>query len=110
MKTACKIILFIIIALLVFSLAACSTPQPVSENIAENAINGVVAVEKTLTDECKTEAVKAQLTVVKSEIRSITNACQAEKDVITQEKLKWKWSFWGLVLIIAAYIAKKILK
>ena len=110
MKRVCKIVLYVVLALLVLSLIACSSTTPVSETIADNAVNTVVAVEKTLSDECKTEAVKTQLTVVKSEIRSITSACQAEKDVITQEKLRWKWSFWGLVLVIAAYIAKKILK
>lgn len=110
MKRVCKIVLYVVLAILVLSLVACSNAQPVSDSIAENAINGVTAVENTLSAECKTEAVKTQLTVIKSEIRTITNACQAEKDVITQEKLRWKWSFWGLVLVIAAYIAKKILK
>ena len=110
MKRVCKIILYVILALLVLSLVACSSTPPVSETIADNAVNTVVAVEKSLSAECKTEAVTTQLTVVKSEIRSITSACQAEKDVITQEKLRWKWSFWALVLVIAAYIARKITK
>lgn len=110
MKRVCKIILYVILALLVLSLVACSSTPPVSETIADNAVNTVVAVGKSLSAECKTEAVTTQLTVVKSEIRSITSACQAEKDVITQEKLRWKWSFWALVLVIAAYVARKIIK
>lgn len=110
MKRVCKIILYLLLALLVFSLVACSSTPQVSETIADNAVNTVVAVEKSLSAECKTEAVTTQLTVVKSEIRSITSACQAEKDVITQEKLRWKWSFWALVLVIAAYVARKITK
>ena len=110
MKRACEIILYVILALLVLSLVACGSATPVSETIADNAVNTVVAVEKTLPAECKTEAVTTQLTVVKSEIRSITNACQAEKDVITAEKLRWKLLFWTLTGVIAAYILKRITK
>lgn len=109
MKKICKIVLGIIILLLVLSLVACARTQPVSENIAENAINGVTAVEQNLTDTCKTDGIKTQLAVIKSEIRAITTSCQAEKDEITREKLRWKLSFWALVGVVAVYIAKKVL-
>ena len=105
-----EIIIVAIFFLLILLLAGCAKTEPVSETIADNAVNTVVAIEKTLPDECKTEAVTTQLTVVKSEIRSITSACEAEKNVITQDKLKWKISFWALIGVIIAYILKKITK
>ena len=104
------IIIVAIFFLLILLLAGCSKSEPVSDTIADNAVNTVVAVEKALPEECKTEAVKTQLTVVKSEIRSITKACDSEKDVITQDKLKWKWSFWGMILLIGLYVARKVMK
>ena len=104
------IIIVAIFFLLVLLLAGCSKTEPVSNTIADNAVNTVVAVEKALPNECKTEAVKTQLTVVKSEIRSITSACESEKNVITQDKLKWKFGFWGLIIVIGLYIARKVIK
>lgn len=104
------IIVVAIFFLLVLLLAGCSKSEPVSNTIADNAVNTVVAVEKALPDGCKTEAIKTQLTVVKSEIRSITSACESEKNVITQDKLKWKFGFWGLIIVIGLYIARKVIK
>ena len=105
-----EIIIVAIFFLLILLLAGCSKTEPVSNTIADNAVNAVVAVEKTLPEECKTEAVKTQLTIVKSEIRNITKACESEKDIITQDKLKWKWSFWGMIVLIGLYIARKVMK
>ena len=105
-----EIIIVAIVFLLVLLLAGCSKTEPVSNTIADNAISTVVAVEKALPDGCKTDAVKTQLTVIKSEIRSIASACESEKDVITTEKLKWKFGFWGLVIVIGLYIARKVMK
>lgn len=107
-KKICEIVLYVMLALLVLSLVACARTPDVSETIAENAINSVTAVEQGLAEECKTEAIRTQLTVVKSEIRTITKSCQAEKDEITRDKLKWKVSFWILIGVIAAYIARKL--
>lgn len=107
-KKICEIVLYLILGLLVLSLVACARTPDVSETIAENAINSVTAVEQGLTEECKTEAIRTQLTVVKSEIRAVTKSCQAEKDEITRDKLKWKVSFWILIGVIVAYIARKL--
>lgn len=108
MKKVCEIVLYVILGLLVLSLVACARTPDVSETIAENAINSVTAVEQGLTEECKTDAIRTQLTVVKSEIRTITKSCQAEKDEITRDKMKWKLSFWVLIGVIIAYIARKL--
>lgn len=107
-KKVCEIVLYVILGLLVLSLVSCARTPDVSETIAENAINSVTAVEQGLTEECKTDAIRTQLTVVKSEIRAVTKSCQAEKDEITRDKLKWKVSFWILIGVIGAYIARKL--
>lgn len=91
-------------------LSACAKNPPVSETIANNAINATTALEQSLSADCKTDAIITQITVVKTQIRAITNACEKEKDTITSEKVRWMWSFWGLVGLIGLYVARKILK
>ena len=105
-----KIAMFLIFAFFLILLFGCAREAPVSETISENAVNATTALEKTLKPECKTEGISAQISVIKTEIRAAKSACQAEKDEITRDKLKWKFSFWALVGVIAAYIAKKVLR
>lgn len=91
-------------------LSACAKELPISETVAENAINATTALEQSLSADCKTDAIITQITVVKTQIRAISSACQTEKEIITSEKLRWKWSFWGVIVLIGLYIARKILK
>lgn len=91
-------------------LYGCAREPSISENITENAINTTTALEQSLSKECKTESIITQITVIKSEIRSISKACEIEKDQITKDMIRWKFSFWALVSIIVAYIIKKVLK
>ena len=93
-----------------FLLTGCAKQEPVSNTIADNAITAATALEQSLPAECKTEAITTQITVVKTQIRAIKNACETEKSAIEQEKTRWKWSFWGMLILIGAYIARKLLK
>lgn len=110
MKRICQIVLYVIIALWVISLCACGKTQPVSETIADNAVNATTALEQQLPKECKTAAITTQFDVVRTEIKSVKTACQTEKDIITKEKLQWKVSFWALIGVIIAYILRKVTK
>jgi len=109
-----KIISNCIIALIVLffliALTGCSRNEPVSNTIADNAINATTALEQGLKAECKTAAITTQITVIKTQIKAVANACQTEKDQITQEKIRWKWSFWILMAVIGAYITKRVFK
>lgn len=100
----------ITIGILALSLCGCAKQEPVSHTIAENAISATTALEQTLTEECKTPAINTQLTVIKTQIRAVTHACETEKEQIQQEKLKWKIGFFAMITLIALYIAKKVLK
>jgi len=97
--------------LLVFTLLlnGCRT-QTATESVAESVINTTTALEKSLTAECKTEAITSQIWAIKTQIKAIQTTCQTEKDKITQEKLRWKWAFWALVLVVGAYLARKVIK
>ena len=96
--------------LLAVLLSGCTKDAPVSSIISENAINAATALEKTLPAECKTEGVTTQITVIKTEIRAVAKACDAEKESITREKMRWFWAFWSLVVVIGVYIVRKVVK
>ena len=99
-----KIIPFVVL------LAGCAKQEPLSETIAETAINTVTAIEQSLPVECKTDAVATQFIIAKTEIRNVKNACENEKKDILRDKRKWQVGFWALVLVIGAYITRKIMK
>lgn len=101
---------FTILAMITVFLVGCAKTKPITETVTENAINATTALEKTLADGCKTEPITTQIAIIKSEIRAIKSACDIEKDQITQEKLKWQWSFWVLTIVVGVYLARKVLK
>lgn len=91
-------------------LCGCSRDVPVSETIAENAINALNAIEQGLSVECKTDSVITNFVIAKGEVRNVRKACELEKEKINQERLKWMWGFWGLLIAVGGYIIRKILK
>lgn len=97
----------VMIALL---LCGCAKQPVPSNTIAESAINTTTAIEQSLPAQCATEAIKTQLQAVKTQITAITQACETEKAEIRSEKIKWKTAFFGLLVVIGIYIAKKVLK
>ena len=105
-----KIVLAVVITLLILCLFGCTKTTPASETIANSAQESLNAVDNTLTPECKTKAIESQITAAKTAIQATLSACDSEKEIITQEKLRWKWAFFATVIMIAAYIAKKVMK
>ena len=91
-----------------FILSSCA--KPVSNDIANNAINQATALEQLLSAECARESIKTQIKGIKSEINAITKACDIEKAEIRADKVKWQTAFWALAIIILAYVGKRVLK
>lgn len=102
----CKVCFTILLILTV--LTSCAKQPVASETIAEGAISAATAIEQTLPKECATQAIKTQITALKTQIKAITAASESEKQVIEQEKIRWKWAFLSLVMAIALFIAKKV--
>lgn len=100
---------FTILLLLAFLLNGCSNTS-VSENIANSAINTATALEESLPTGCYTNAIKSQITAIKTQITAITESCETEKAAIRADKVKWQTAFFGLLLAIAVFILKKVLK
>ena len=104
MKRVCEIILVFISLLLLVCLLGCSkqnTPTNVVADSAKESITTIVAAKP----ECKDVG-----SVCNSQIESITATCNLQIDNVTKDKIKWQWSFWGLLIVIVVYIIKKVLK
>lgn len=99
-----------ILILLPFLLCGCTKTPVASDTIADSATSAVAVIGQTLPKECQTAVVQTQLASVQAQIRAITAACTTEKEAITQEKIRWQWAFWGLLVVIGVYIAKRVLK
>ena len=95
--------------LLLLILSSCGTPTT-SHNIADGATNSANALEQSLSKDCATSAIKTQITAIKTQIKAIVSACDTEKQVINQEKIRWKWSFLGLLIVVSMFVLRKVVK
>lgn len=104
LKRTCNIVLFLVCLLLLLSLIGCAkqnTPTNTVADSAKESINTIVAAKP----ECKDVG-----TVCNTQIESITATCDLEISNINKDLVKWKWSFFGLLITVIAYIIKKVLK
>lgn len=93
----------IIASVALFLVFGCSTKAP-SVSVAETAKESICALESTLAPECKTEAVKTQLAVIKQMVDTQLVVCSAEKDKLRSDKEKSDMLATLLGSIIAAYL------
>lgn len=99
----------ICILCVVLLLFGCARPSA-TETIAENAKETVSAIYESLPVQCKTDFNKKQTETAQKAIDAVVASCNDQKQIIVQEKLRWKWSFFALAVAIAMYVARKILK
>ena len=94
---------------LCFILCSCSIGY--ENHNAIDAVNASIdALEQSLPKECKTKATDAQITAIRKEMDVIERDCNTAIEKINTEKIKWKTEFFGLLIVIATYIAKKLAK
>lgn len=97
---------FAILLILTFLLNGCFRSTPI-DTAVENAQNSVVALEKSLTADCKTESTNAQLRAIKSSISEIKENCIAQQKILEEQKTKWQILFLGAVGIIVLLLWRK---
>lgn len=96
--------------LFVLCLVGCANTTPASESIANSAQASIEAMSQTLTPECKTKAIESQINAAHTAIKAAIKACDNEKDIIIQEKLRWKYSFLALAIIVLVHVLRKVIK
>lgn len=104
------VLMWTIIVLLICIMTGCARkPDPV-ETAANAAHQQIVAIKESLPKECQTKAIDEQLKAHDTTIETIKANCDLDRQRISNEKMRWKWSFFALAFIVLAHIAKKILK
>ena len=97
--------------LLLLSLILCSCGMRTENHEAIDAVNNsVVALEQSLPKECKTQAIQTQIDGLHKQLAVAESVCN---DAIRHEKsntIKWKTAFYGLLLVMVVYLARKVLK
>lgn len=99
--------IFLIILLCTILMCGCARKTPV-ETITDNAMAQVVALEKTLSNECKTDAVLAQLVSIRAEIASAPQACELQIKPIRTERNALAVALFAIVALIIARFVKKV--
>lgn len=93
-----------------FCLCGCQKEKPVYHEVVQNGIDVINAIEQGLPEECKTESNALLFNVARKQLSNCEKACDLAVEKVESEKLKWKWSVFGLLLIIGLYIARKVVK
>ena len=104
MKKASEIILVLIGVLLLLCLLGCAKQNTPTNTVADSAKQSISTIVAS-KPQCKDVG-----EVCNSQIDSINATCNLELDNLNKDILKWKWSFFGLLVVIGVYVAKKILK
>lgn len=88
-------------------LCGCAHKTPV-ETIADNATAQVIALEKTLAPECKTEAVMAEITSIKAEIAGAPRACELQIQPIRTERNALAVALMAIIALFVARFIRKV--
>lgn len=88
-------------------LSGCAREPSATETIADTAKDTVTAMYETLPENCKTEVTKKQAETAQKAIDAVVQSCEDQKTIITQDKVKWKVAFFGLLIAICAWLGRK---
>lgn len=88
-----------------FLVLGCSA-KPVSVSVAETAKESISVLEKTLTPECKTPQVTAELIVLRRMIDNTLATCESEKELIQvdSDRKSWVIAFLGLCILFLLWL------
>lgn len=92
---------FTVLLILTVLLSGCSktTPTDIIGNAAKESINTIIANKPA----CKDVGVACN-----KQIDAVISSCDDAKKVITEQKIRWKMSFWGLLIVVCAYIIRRL--
>ena len=106
----CRFTFWALIVCLLLLLFGCAKNTDSLDVIGNSAHQQIVAIKESLPKECQTKAIDEQLKAHDATVDSIIANCNTQKQVLDEERIRWKWSFLATTLIIVAYFVRKILK
>ena len=87
-----------ILLLLCFLLSSCSAVST-TEKIADSTIKNITAIEHSLPSECRTSAVSESFAALKTQVTTIVEACDIEKESLKQ-KIRLRNAIIATLLIV----------
>ena len=109
-KISKYVLIWTIIVLLLFIMTGCAKQTDALNDAATVAHQTIADIGYSLPKECKTETVNKRLETADTAVDSVVSACESQKATIDQERLRWKWSFFALAIIILFHVGKKVIK
>ena len=92
------------------SLYGCVRQPDAVQGAANAAHQQVIAIKDSIPKECLSKVHEEQIKALDQTIDTIVTNCEAQKDKITAEKVKWMYAFFALLIIVLAHIARKVFK
>lgn len=108
--TISKIVLIGTVVLLILCLVGCAKQTDALNDAATVAHETIADIGYSLPKECKTEAINKRLETADTAVDSVVSACISQKETIDQERIRWKWSFFALSVLVLLYLGKRIVK
>jgi len=96
--------------LLLCCLLCCCGRTSVTNSVVDTVNTSIVALEESLSKECKTKSIETQIDNIKKQVRLFSDACDTDVASVRADKVKWQTAFWGLVIIIASWLFIKTKK
>lgn len=93
--------------LLFFTVLLNGCAKTATDIAIESTKTQVEALEKTLTADCKTDGVKAQLYALKTQITSISKSCESDIKAIKAERNSWIVAFCSLLSVVLLLTIRK---
>ena len=85
--------------------------QPDSVDAAANAAHQqIVAIKESLPKECQSKTNEEQLKALGGTIESIVANCNTQKAILDEQRVRWKYAFMILSVMVLAYVGRKVLK
>ena len=94
---------WLFLVVLVLALCGCSRKTPV-EHVADNATVQIIALEKSLPKECKTEGINVQIAAIKATIARAPEACEAQIKPIRQQRNGFAAALVAIVLGLFGFL------
>lgn len=104
------VLCWLIILFIILCMCGCSKTIDPVESLTEAAHQQIVAINESLPKECRTTAIKEQLKAHDETVESIKMNCDTQKQLLNEEKMRWKWSFIALLIMVLAYFGRKAIK
>ncbi len=93
----------------ILACAGCAN-KTATDSILETVEQQIVALEKSIPPECKTESIKAQFAAIKTSKNSIAQSCKTHIAKVETERNKWMMAFFALAFVLGWLIVKKVEK